>query len=375
MFSALKFVAAGVIVALFGGFLLTGILTTQQGDETSPAAVIASPSPTTAEELLSGMVTEEVEPGVFHVINDGRRDLWPAWWVYIGQDGSIWGSREDRFFQLGGRGYKRTANGVGNPLWVTRDGTLLSIGGKAIRSFDGKSWQRYGTKADGTIQMMSIGPDDTIWATWEDPTDKDRTIVARQTDDGWERLTPFPGHPYRLYVLDTGDIWVKDDDGMVYLGQYVDGTWRRHDVLDFGLNPEEAPLYDIGEEVFLPDGSVTVSATGYAPPMYFHYDGTEWREWQPSDGAPTPRMVGYYDGGFEVADDGSAWFGDQTDEDCKGVARFDGVTASRWLEDLCVDGVSIAPDGAVWVLAGTGGKDEDNWFDLYVITPEAVAGK
>jgi len=38
MFSAVKFIAAGVIVALFGGFLLAGILTTPQGDEAMPAA-------------------------------------------------------------------------------------------------------------------------------------------------------------------------------------------------------------------------------------------------------------------------------------------------------------------------------------------------
>ena len=48
MFSALKFVAAGVIVALFGGFLLAGILTTPQGDDVLPAAVTESPSPMTA---------------------------------------------------------------------------------------------------------------------------------------------------------------------------------------------------------------------------------------------------------------------------------------------------------------------------------------
>jgi hypothetical protein len=45
MFSTVKFIAAGAIVALFGGFLLTGALTTQQGEEMVPAAVIASPSP------------------------------------------------------------------------------------------------------------------------------------------------------------------------------------------------------------------------------------------------------------------------------------------------------------------------------------------
>ena len=70
MFSALKFVTAGVVVALFGGFLLAVILTTQQGDEVLPAAVTESPSPITSEELLSGMVTEEVKPGVFRVLHD-----------------------------------------------------------------------------------------------------------------------------------------------------------------------------------------------------------------------------------------------------------------------------------------------------------------
>ena len=75
VFSALKFIAAAVIVALFGGFLLTGILSTPQGDEVLPATLTESPSPMTTEELLSGMVTEEVEPGVFRVVHDGVRDL------------------------------------------------------------------------------------------------------------------------------------------------------------------------------------------------------------------------------------------------------------------------------------------------------------
>ena len=41
MFSATKFVVAGVIVALFGGFLLSGVLT-QQGEEQLPAAIATS---------------------------------------------------------------------------------------------------------------------------------------------------------------------------------------------------------------------------------------------------------------------------------------------------------------------------------------------
>ncbi len=47
MFSAVKFVAAAAVVALFGGFLLSGVLTTRPGDEALPAAVTASASPET----------------------------------------------------------------------------------------------------------------------------------------------------------------------------------------------------------------------------------------------------------------------------------------------------------------------------------------
>ena len=48
MFSATKFLVAGAIVALFGGFLLVGLLTRQQSEEVLPAVgATASPSPKT----------------------------------------------------------------------------------------------------------------------------------------------------------------------------------------------------------------------------------------------------------------------------------------------------------------------------------------
>ena len=104
MFSALRFAVAGVIVALFGGFLLTGVLATPQQDAVLPAAVTESPSPTTTEELLSGMVTEETEPGVYRVMNDGVRDLTPGSIEHlaVGTDGSVWAFGVDGFRRLGG---------------------------------------------------------------------------------------------------------------------------------------------------------------------------------------------------------------------------------------------------------------------------------
>ncbi len=66
MFSAAKFVVAGAVVALFGGFLLAGVLT--QPSEEQARVVGASPSATS--DLLSTLVTEEVEPGVYRVLSD-----------------------------------------------------------------------------------------------------------------------------------------------------------------------------------------------------------------------------------------------------------------------------------------------------------------
>jgi hypothetical protein len=59
MFSATKFVVAGAIVALFGGFLLSGVLTQQQGDELAPAALTESASPEgTDQELVSSRAVD-----------------------------------------------------------------------------------------------------------------------------------------------------------------------------------------------------------------------------------------------------------------------------------------------------------------------------
>ena len=46
MFSALKFLAAGIVLALSGSFLLSGVLNTQQNEELTPAAETDSASPT-----------------------------------------------------------------------------------------------------------------------------------------------------------------------------------------------------------------------------------------------------------------------------------------------------------------------------------------
>jgi len=58
MFSATKFIVAGVIVALFGGYLLAGVLTPQPSDDSLPAAV--SPASTEPDASKVAAPTTEV---------------------------------------------------------------------------------------------------------------------------------------------------------------------------------------------------------------------------------------------------------------------------------------------------------------------------
>ena len=176
MFSALKFVVASVIVVLFGGYLLASMLPAQHDDVALPAAVTASPAPMTTEELLLGMDTEEVEPGVFRIIMDGVRDLSSAdiWRVVVGRDGSIWlpgsgdptslGASAALDAQLGGAGWLAD-------LEITSDGTVWAVVADeeeaALRSFDGQTWTTHAAVAapfgpsGGDVE---ITPSGKVWA-------------------------------------------------------------------------------------------------------------------------------------------------------------------------------------------------------------------
>jgi hypothetical protein len=195
MFSAVKFIAAGVIVALFGGFLMAGILTTQQDGEAPPAAVTESTSPMTTEELLSGMVTEEVEPGVVRIISDGAgHDLdeiileataTRIEGIAVAPDGTVWltttsyfddnssdvnvNDEGSRIWALGQPGtYTRghglpTRGAVYDDLAILADGTLLAIGDPVLRLDDDRFVPDDGPMlrqmADGGLLLLMGGAD------------------------------------------------------------------------------------------------------------------------------------------------------------------------------------------------------------------------
>jgi len=404
MFSALKFIAAGVIVALFGGFLLTGILTTQQGDEMAPAAVTESPSPMTTEELLSGMVTEEVEPGVYKVLNDGVRDLQPFdtgnavhRHVVAGQDGSVWWlAGSNHLLRLG---VAETADrqledwDSLEDLEIAYDGTVWAIAGypRALRSFDGETWTIH-RAVDGSYERgnVEIAPDGVVWAALADGT------LGYLDLDGsmWQTIelpTAFDADEleWNGFIATESEVWASSQGGVWH---YADGTWEYipYGGVDTGASSQVEVWPDEGAWEYVVDGGPDAGAmpdnvfwalggsrTGSDETLHRH-DGTGWQGWSLKEQGMTPYWGAHPDE-YAVAPDGSFWTGwtDRSDGDCEGVNRFDGQTWMRYLPGMCPSGVDIAPDGSVWLVAR-------EWDDceaaqgpepgpyLYVITPEAM---
>ncbi|MET0773580.1 MAG: hypothetical protein ABWZ82_10880 [Candidatus Limnocylindrales bacterium] len=157
IFSATRVVVVGAIAAVVATVLVIGG-TPRPDQDLTPAAASASPSaPAT---VLSGLVTEVVEPGVLRIIrDDAGHDLdegHPDWRydlddLVIGSDGSIWlattlhgtdnrATTDDRsIWSLGRPGKVTIPQGVGDPVPLA-DGAILFVGDSPVR-FDGSSFR------------------------------------------------------------------------------------------------------------------------------------------------------------------------------------------------------------------------------------------
>jgi hypothetical protein len=425
MFSALKFVAASVIVALFGGFLLTGVLTAPDGEPMPPAAVTASPEPEVTSEASEsadpsvrtdilpgvGLTVEEVEPGVFRVMNDGVRDLRSGRKTDIvaGHDDGIWLLRKNQFFRLGSEAGHAWPDAVGPHrvfFEVTPDGTVWVIGtddppedpgyafeGGGLLSFDGDGWTATQSPPDG-VGAIEAAPDGTLWASWWERANG--RWEPRFGHLGPSGLEPLGGDhqgnfSWRLYATDSGVVYAKRCGyGRCRADRYEDSAWHRLEGTfeTFDVSPDgtvwhldaregrlrrfagagsptswgfdELPDMDLDLIAIEGVGMHTPTSTFNAAP-----DGSMWASlWQSGTGSNPP-------GGFlwKYEQRPEAFVGDsgRVEAQCDGLVRFDGTTTDRFLPGRCVT-IDIAADGSVWVLA-----DEGKGKDLYVITPEAVA--
>lgn len=357
MFSAVKIVAAGVIVALFGGFLLSGVLTTPTLDE-APAALTEAPSPRTTDEVLSGWVAEEVEPGVVRIVNDGLRDLAraePAGDVISGQDGSVWFAY-DSLRMLGAEAmllppvidaegfWGVRIDGRGTP-WLSVDSNLYS--------HDGVDWRLRLARADVTdVVGFRVQADGTPWvlAATDLPG---RYRFYRFDGDKWTRL-PKPPAP-----ADNPDLQVRSweiaDDGTLWMARKravsrFDGRrWKTVANLPKNADNSLAIAPDGTVRTYLRDDIRTLGADG---------------SWKSQSIPLLPATEDSWPWGATasvLARDGSWWRSVESIQRCGimcaqlvacgGVARFDGDRWRHYLQDRCV--YDIEPDvrGNAWVWA------------------------
>jgi len=170
MFSATKFVVAAVIVALFGGFLLAGVLT-QQGEEPLPA-VGASASPEASplyRVRLPDVLPDDVRSGTLDT------PLGPARWVHlqVGWGGRPWGPR---------------------PLPAPDGFLLLDDDGPTLwRSPDLIEWTLEPRTIEATYQGLVLA-DGTYWLNTSDPDGlwRSKDTVTWQQIDLSELVLPFP---------------------------------------------------------------------------------------------------------------------------------------------------------------------------------------
>ena len=393
MISAAKFVVAGAIVALFGGFLLAGVLT-QPNEGEVPAAVTDSPAPVTTPDLLPGvdLVTEEVEPGVYRVLSDGVRELaaprgegsFTVFDLVVGHDGGVWRvGPDDEVFRLGEpmtRQWPEEPRLIGDEdIEIAADGTIWFANewrpqfvspSYRVMSSEGSAWSD--AYAMLTASDVEIGPGGSVWAHGEG-------LVHLLEPDG-SSAWPAPGGvgvASQFFVTADGTKWItstttpaiwRDDSdwlseeaswetvllGFVEPGQLSISAQRT--VTAIGADGTLWMFMELDE----PDGSILA-----------RLDVDGWSSWAEAAGVPEAIGTGGFGGGsLAVAPDDSVWLAagapsGSVHAGCsQRVSRFDGATWTDYLDGLCIHAVDVADDGTAWVRAGTTGYNAE----IYAIT-------
>jgi hypothetical protein len=364
--------------------------------------------PTTTDELLSGMLTEEVEPGVLWVVNDGVRDLsfpnvgFPSAMVDVTPDGSVLLSGDEGrqgLFRLGQEPVFEDVVGWPPYREVAPDSSLWAIGwasdgNDAIFSFDGEGWTvRATTTGDALLfGVLAIGPDGTVWVA---ASDRDKycadaasrhcigTVLMRLEDDGslttiddWAAVFDGDVSADDVAVSPDGDVWLIglvrwDGPDAEALLRFDGSEWDVIPVPAGFLNAEVGRSLDFG-----PDGTLWAH-TSYPVDDDWdvgglaRFDDPGWTMFTEADGVkPWGGQGWFYTDLLTVAPDSSIWLnGRPTGGGCGGLAHWDGTTWTSYLGDSCVHDLAIAPDGSVWLRADA----NPGSVQTYVIRPEPGA--
>jgi len=372
MFSATKFVIAGVIVALFGGFLLTGVLTQRN----EPLPVGASASAGVRSDLLSGLdlEVEEVGPRLIRVLGDGERQTRRSIIdVAIAPNGDVWVMRHNgTVYRLGEPG---NAFQDRDQSFLLRNDDTLWV---ASRRLEGEDWVK--DEADLCVANDSfpygiVAPDGTCWfgphhsSGSFHPTDESGRWLDTARADGYkvERGD--------ISIAEDGTLWARLGTSFNGLAAYDGTTWtavefdgvidaRQFSGLGVGSDGTGLSGQGIG-----PDGTVWTALLGEDGLVVVSWDGETWATYERGRGELGPRRS--LSGDHPIVrflPDGSPWFFGVAEIDGEALRPID-VLASLGDETPTVKALANAADGSTWVVVDQPGVTDGG---LYVITAEAV---
>ena len=317
------------------------------------AVPAAAQAPTTTEGLLSGMVTEEVEPGVIRILNDGLGPLdFPVdpevpYDIVAGHDGGIYVLEPGHYTRLGSGPFRGTHKGFD---WDTVGGFPSDVGVAP----DGTVWAVFGDRLHSTLwgsghetqhlptmhgpEPLEVTSDGTVWAVWrERPGARGSGVFGYLDSDDWTMVGEWPFDGGFLRVSDSGEVWAVDHVGWGFFAvhRFVDGAWAEQEDsrLHGAFDRTDADVGADGTFWGIRDGH-------YGDPSgddrLVRFDGTGWSNFGSPEWAGTGAAM------RGLAADGDGWLPDDLDR-------------SQW------GAPHVAPDGTLWVPSRLGvlGRDPD----------------
>jgi hypothetical protein len=359
------------------------------------AAVVGGRIIESIADPLSGLVTEEVAPGVLRVINDDAGHELAALRVVeiaVGLDGAVWMNGHGGLFRLGEPGITPGTSGRWRTeLAVGTNGTVWSGDGYGLRSFDGERWVTHPLG----IETWAIGPDESVWGAWPDENYWSRSQdgrkppgfeLARLEGDRWVGmdLTGWPddligdaSSPYGpgLSATADGSLWLfaADASERQVLMRYDGTTWA---AVPTPIDPRwitdgpDGSWVLVDRNVGTHDGETWIArfADGtWSESRVQLPDATEY--WSEDQVRPV------------VASDGAVWLrvnlpdsaGGRMHvfpEGCDGVARVVGSAWTHHLAGTCIWDMEPGRNGEVWVATWDGDMQRQEPGDVYLIRPD-----
>jgi|GEM_PF-6694763 len=417
MFSAVKFVAAAAVVALFGSFLLLASPSEQEPAPVAPAASstpgqveptepVETPRPTPEE--WSGLEATDPRPEgqpnhpLMAVDFQEFKGVGPSDWrvwdmaregmdltpfnMAIGPDWDVWeheqGACGDKMlgeevaciWQVGVPGVEFLPEGTEFiDFAVGPDGLIWGVSQQGLVAFDGRDWFVHDYAAgreDDSSVAWDIAPDGSAWLLEEMRDDRLRLVHA--TTEGVEFVdtdglfaAPISDFRFWLAIASDGSIWLSGEPApcfpcptheppIGFIARLDGQAWVQEDPLGDG-----SPMTGAGVASG-PNGSLWALITTDDSTYLATLEDSGWSVFGVEQALPALEdgyPVVY--GAWLVGSDGTAWFSASLGHQGRDLVSFDGETwNTHLLAGRDIRDAAAAPDGSVWVSLEDDGEGE-----------------